>query len=164
MSDIILTAVEIENKLERIAYQILEANNEHKEIVLAGISQNGYAVAERISNYLSKISTKKILLCKVVMNKKNPLDPITTSLSEEEYANKSVTIVDDVLHSGTTLIYAVRHFLNVPLMQCNTAVLVDRNHKKYPIKADFKGLSLSTSMNENVIITIDKIGFTAVLE
>ncbi len=164
MSEIILTAQQIESKLERIAYQILETNSEYKEIVLAGISKNGYAVAKRISYYLKGISSKEVLLCKVVVDKKNPLHPVTTSLSEKEYTNKSVTIVDDVLYSGTTLIYAVRHFLNVPLQQCNTAVLVDRNHKKYPIKADFKGVSLSTSMNENVSVMVTKDGFTAVLE
>lgn len=164
MSEVILTAEQIESKLERIAYQILEANSEYAEIVLAGISQNGYAVALRISDYLKKISSKNVLICEVMVDKKNPLRPVTTSLSEREYTDKSVTVIDDVLHSGTTIIYAVRHFLSVPLQQCNTAVLVDRNHKKYPIKADFKGVSLSTSMNENVSITVTKNGFTAVLE
>lgn len=164
MSEIILTAEQIESKLERMAYQILEANSEYKEIVLAGISQNGYAVAKRISDYFKKISSKNVLLCEVMVDKKDPLRPVTTSLSEKEYADKSVTVIDDVLYSGTTLIYAVRHFLSVPLQQCNTAVLVDRNHKKYPIKADFKGVSLSTSMNENVSVTVTKNGFTAVLE
>ena len=164
MSEIILTAEQIESKLERMAYQILEANSEYNEIVLAGISQNGYAVAKRISDYFKKISSKNVLLCEVMVDKKDPLHPVTTSLSEKEYADKSVTVIDDVLYSGTTLIYAVRHFLSVPLQQCNTAVLVDRNHKKYPIKADFKGVSLSTSMNENVSLTVTKNGFTAVLE
>ena len=98
------------------------------------------------------------------MDKKNPNTQILTSLEKSEYINKSVTIVDDVLHSGTTLIYAVRHFLNVPLAQCKTAVLIDRNHKKFPIKADFKGLSLSTSINENVAVLIDAKGMTAFLE
>ena len=55
-------------------------------------------------------------------------------------------MVDDVLNSGATLIYAVKHFLNVPLKRFKTAVLVNRNHKKYPVKADFKGISLSTSI------------------
>jgi len=164
MSEIILTTEQIESKLERMAYQILEANSEYREIVLAGISQNGYAVAKRISDYFKKISSKNVLLCEVMVDKKDPLRPVTTSLSEKEYADKSVTVIDDVLYSGTTLIYAVRHFLSVPLQQCNTAVLVDRNHKKYPIKADFKGVSLSTSMNENISVTVTKSGFTAVLE
>jgi len=64
--------------------------------------------------------------------------------------NKSVVLVDDVLNSGTTLIYGVHHFLRTPLKQLKTAVLVNRNHKKYPVKADYKGISLSTSLQEHV--------------
>lgn len=164
MSEIILTATQIEHKLERMAFQILEANSNNDTIIIAGILKNGYTVAERIATFLEKHSSKEILRCEINMDKKNPNTQISTSLEESEYINKSVTIVDDVLHSGTTLIYAVRHFLNVPLAQCKTAVLIDRNHKKFPIKADFKGLSLSTSINENVAVLIDAKGMTAFLE
>jgi pyrimidine operon attenuation protein/uracil phosphoribosyltransferase len=73
-------------------------------------------------------------------------------------------LIDDVLNSGTTLIYAVKHFLNVPLKQFKTAVLVNRNHKKYPVKADFKGISLSTSLNEHVNVSFEGNKFEAVLE
>ena len=163
MSEIILSSAQIEHKLERIAYQILEANNDHDTIVVAGIVSNGYEVAKRIADHLKNISSKEIICCEVKIDKKNPLHEITTSIDEKEYSNKSVTIVDDVLHSGTTLIYAVRHFLNIPLKQCKTAVLVDRNHKKFPVKADFKGVSLSTSLNENVSIEVSNGKFTAVL-
>jgi pyrimidine operon attenuation protein/uracil phosphoribosyltransferase len=85
-------------------------------------------------------------------------------LAAKEYKNKSVLLVDDVLHSGTTLIYGVKHFLDVPLKQFKTAVLVDRNHKKYPVKADFKGISLSTSISENVEVIFEKNKDRAVLE
>lgn len=61
-----------------------------------------------------------------------------------------MVVVDDVLNTGSTLMYAVKFLLEVPLAQLNTAVLVNRNHKKYPIKADFKGISLSTTLNEHV--------------
>ena len=85
------------------------------------------------------------------MNKNNPLDSgVTTSIAEEDYTGKSVVLVDDVLNSGTTLIYGVHHFLKTPLKQLKTAVLVNRNHKKYPVKADYKGISLSTSLHEHV--------------
>jgi len=164
MSEEILSTKQIEHKIERMAYQILEANREPKEIIIAGIVANGYAVAERIAHYMRQISDKKIVLCRVEMDKKNPLNPIHTSIELASLENKSVTIVDDVLHSGTTLIYAVRHFLQVPLQMCTTAVLVDRNHKKFPIKADFKGVSLSTSINENVSVLVNQHGFSAVLE
>lgn len=163
MSEIILSNTQIEHKLERMAYQILEANSDHNTIVIAGIVKNGFEVAKRIAEYLSEISQKKIICCEVNIDKKNPLSKITTSIAEKDYTNTSVTIVDDVLHSGSTLIYAVRHFLNVPLKQLKTAVLVDRNHKKFPVKADFKGVSLSTSLNENVSIEISKGTFTALL-
>jgi pyrimidine operon attenuation protein/uracil phosphoribosyltransferase len=163
MSEVILTKLQIEQKFERIAYQILEANSAFETIVIAGIMKNGYAVAERIADNLEQISSKKIVRCQITIDKKNPLQPVTTSLNEKDYTNESVTIVDDVLHSGTTLIYAVRHFLHVPLKQCKTAVLVDRNHKKFPIKADFKGVSLSTSINENVVVEVTDGTFTASL-
>jgi pyrimidine operon attenuation protein/uracil phosphoribosyltransferase len=73
-------------------------------------------------------------------------------------------LIDDVLNSGTTLIYGVRHFLDVPLKKFKTAVLVDRNHKQYPVKADFKGLSLSTSLRENVQVVLDEKEQYAFLE
>ena len=72
------------------------------------------------------------------------------------YENKSLVLVDDVLNSGTTLIYGVRHFLDVSLKKFKTAVLIDRNHKKYPIKADFKGISLSTSLLEHVQVVFNE--------
>ena len=114
--------------------------------------KNGYALAEKIKKKFEEISNIKAVLCKVKINKKNPTQQITTSLALDEYTNKSLVLVDDVLHSGTTLIYGVKHFLETPLKQFKTAVLVNRNHKKYPVKADFKGISLSTSLNEHVSV------------
>ena len=76
----------------------------------------------------------------------------------------SLILVDDVLNSGTTLIYAARHFLDVPLKRFKTVVLVNRNHKKYPIKADFKGISLSTSMQEHINVEFRKEDSVAYLE
>ncbi len=146
----ILNHQEIEHKIRRIAYQIYETFVDEPEIVLAGIASNGFVFAKKLAVELERISTIKISLCEVFINKQNPNIPITTSLSKENYENKGVVLVDDVLNSGTTLIYGVKHFLEVPLKKLKTAVLVDRNHKKYPVKADFKGLSLSTSLLEHV--------------
>ena len=72
-------------------------------------------------------------------------------IDEKKYFIEGKTfLVDDVLSSGTTLIYGIKHFLEVPLKKFKTAVLVNRNHKKYPVKADFKGISLSTSVKEHI--------------
>ncbi|MGB1284263.1 MAG: phosphoribosyltransferase family protein [Polaribacter sp.] len=155
-NNVILSSVQIEQKIKRIAYQIYESNRSEKEIVVAGIIGNGYIFAEKLVAILQQISPLKIRLCKVNINKKKPLEAITTSLEIEDYKNKSLVLVDDVLNSGATLIYGIKHFLNVPLKQFKTAVLVNRNHKKYPVKADFKGISLSTSIKEHVYVEFSK--------
>lgn len=149
-TNLILDQSQIEQKIKRISYQIYEANSTENVVIIAGIVGNGFILAEKIVTILKEISGIKVTLCELKIDKKNPLNSVSTSISEEVYANKSVVLVDDVLNSGTTLIYGVRHFLNVPLKQFKTAVLVNRNHKKYPVKADFKGLSLSTSLKEHI--------------
>ncbi|SDS57309.1 pyrimidine operon attenuation protein / uracil phosphoribosyltransferase [Formosa sp. Hel1_31_208] len=152
--NIILDHQEIQHKIRRIAYQIYESNVYEDEIILAGIEQNGYILAKKLKLSLEKISELKPILCKVIIDKKNPLNEIKTSLKKEEYQDKSIVLIDDVLNSGSTLIYGVKHFLDVPLKQFKTAVLVNRNHKKFPVKADYKGISLSTSLNEHVEIDL----------
>ena len=156
--NIILTNQEIEHKIKRIAYQIYETFVDEEEVVIAGIATNGSVFAQKIASALENISTLKVSICEVKVDKQNPQLPVQTSLTKEEYSNRGLVLVDDVLNSGTTLIYAVRHFLDVPLKKFKTAVLVDRNHKKYPVKADFKGISLSTSLLEHVQVIFDENG------
>jgi len=151
---IILNELQIQQKIKRIAFQIYENNNSEKEIVVAGIIGNGFIFAEKLVEVLQEISPLKVTICEVIMDKTQPLKPISTSIEVSEYRNKSLILVDDVLSSGTTLIYGIKHFLNVPLKRFKTAVLVNRNHKKYPVKADFKGVSLSTSIKEHIQVEL----------
>ena len=155
MNNMILNHNEINHKIRRIAFQIYESNVNETEVVLAGIDKNGYILAKKLKTVLQKISDINPILCKVIIDKKNPHLEIKTSISVNDYKNKSLVLVDDVLNSGTTLIYGVKHFLDVPLKQFKTAVLVNRNHKKYPVKADFKGISLSTSLHEHVEVVLE---------
>ena len=161
--NIILSDIQVQQKIKRIAYQIYEANSNEKEIVLAGIVDKGFKLAEKLAKTLEEISPLKIILCKVFIDKENPLNKITTSITAEEYSNKALILIDDVLNSGTTLIYGVKHFLNVPLKRFKTAVLVNRNHKKYPVKADFKGISLSTSIKEHITVKFENNSTTVYL-
>lgn len=162
--NIILNNIEIEHKTKRIAYQIYETFSEDETIVIAGISKNGYVFAQRIAIALEIISNIKVTLCEVFIDKTKPTLSISTSITISEYENKGLVLVDDVLNSGTTLAYGVKHFLDVPLKKFKTAVLVDRNHKKYPVKADFKGISLSTSLLEHVEVVFEKKDSYAYLE
>ncbi len=160
---IILNHTDIAHKIRRIAYQIYEVNAKEKEVIIAGIDENGYILAKKIEKVLNTIATIETKLCRVVINKKAPLTPVTTSLDADDYTAKSVVLIDDVLNGGATLMYAVRHFLAVPLKQLKTVVMVDRNHKKYPIKVDFKGLSLSTSLQNHIEMNFSATGDEAYL-
>ena len=155
-NNIILNNTQIQQKIKRIAYQIYESNSAEKEVVIAGIVGNGFIFSQRIATVLSQISPIKVTLCEVFINKKKPIEAVTTSLSVADYKNKPLILVDDVLNSGTTLIYGIKHFLEVPLKRFKTAVLVNRNHKKYPVKADYKGISLSTSIKEHVQVAFNE--------
>jgi len=163
-SSIILTNEQITNKTRRIAYQIYESNSNEKEIIIAGINGNGYVFAQKLAEILSEISELKVALCEVKINKKNPRTEISTDIDSENYKNKSIVLVDDVLNSGSTLIYGIKFFLEVPLKRFKTAVLINRNHKKFPVKADFKGISLSTSMHEHVSVIFESNNSCAVLD
>jgi pyrimidine operon attenuation protein/uracil phosphoribosyltransferase len=160
----ILSHDQILHKIKRIAYQVYECNVNEKEVIIAGIGNNGFIFAKKLKSVLEEISSINPTLCQVIIDKKHPQNPITTSIPEEDYKNKSIVLVDDVLNSGTTLIYSVKHFLNVPLKQFKTAVLINRNHKKYPVKADFKGISLSTSLNHHVEVLLKGKKLAAYLE
>ncbi len=164
MENRILTHSQIQHKIKRIAYQIYEANVDEEEIVIAGIEGGGLNLANKIVALLKKITEAEISLCKVKMDKTNPLESgVVTSMKEEDYKNKSIVLIDDVLNSGTTLIYGVHHFLKTPIKQLKTAVLVNRNHKKYPVKADYKGISLSTSLHEHVHVEFDSRNYSVYL-
>lgn len=154
--NIILNNIEISNKIRRIAFQIYETNVQESEIVIAGIVDKGYILAERIAAILKQISTMEVILCKVSMNKEKPLGSVKANLPSEMYSNKALVLVDDVLNTGSSLAYGVSFFLNVPLKKFKTAVLVNRNHKRFPIKADFKGISLSTSLQNHITVHLDK--------
>ena len=100
------------------------------------------------------ISDLKLDYVNLSIDKEKPFKSIQSNIPLENLENKSIVIVDDVLNTGSTLIYAVSFFLQIPVKRIKTAVMVNRNHKKFPIKADFKGLSLSTSVNEHITVKL----------
>ena len=152
----ILDNLQINKKIKRISLQIIECNIEENEIILVGIEKNGYLLANKILEELKKNKEFNFKICSLKINKKQPIDSISCSLEISDYKNKSIIIVDDVLNSGSTLMYAVKYFLKTQIKQLKTVVLVDRNHKKFPIKADFKGTSLSTAIQNHVEVKFEE--------
>ena len=149
----ILSAKQIQQKLNRMAWELYEANYKESNIVIAGIIGNGYVIAERLKTIIEEISSINVILAEIKINKKEPFKiPIELNLSEDDYTGKAVILVDDVVNSGKTMIYGVKHFLNVPVKKINTTALVNRKHLRFPIRTDYAGLVLSTSIKEHVAV------------
>ena len=148
--NIIMDKEDIQRTINRIAHQIYENNINEKNLIVTGIVKNGLTLANRIIIELNRIGCLNVQLIEIIINKKNPRNKVLMTKNLDFCKGKSVVIVDDVLNTGSTLIYAVRHFLSIELKHLQTAVLVNRNHKNFPIKADFKGMSLSTSIKERI--------------
>ena len=151
----IKSALDIHSTVRRMAYQLYEANMDENKLVLVGIEKKGTYLSKLIGLELCEISNIKLIHVTLELNKKKPQNTIQSSLPISQIENHSIVIVDDVLNTGSTLIYAVNHFLQISVKQIKTVVMVNRNHKKYPIKADFKGLSLSTSLNDHVTVILE---------
>jgi pyrimidine operon attenuation protein/uracil phosphoribosyltransferase len=147
----ILDTLQIKQKLNRLAFEVYENNFTEKELLIVGIDGNGYKVAQQISEKLKSISPLKITLGKIQVNKEKPWEgEPKVDFTEKEFVNKTIILVDDVLNSGKTLMYAVKLFLDKPVKKINTVVLVDRSHTRFPVKADYVGLTLSTTLQEHI--------------
>ena len=162
---LILSAKQVEQKIQRIAHQILEKNYDEKEIVLIGIANRGYLLAEKINAALQNITKIKVTLHKLKLHKDKPLDNDVDFSTDLDYLNnKSIILIDDVLNSGRTLIYATRYILDSDIKYLTTVVLVDRKHRKFPIKANFVGLTLSTTLQEHISVDFEKSGIKVFLD
>ena len=153
---LVLNAQQMKQKLCRMAWEVIEKNHQESHIIIAGISPKGSILAHRLSKNLSNISCIKVEIIEVKLDKINPLSSPVQVSTHSKLNNKVVVLVDDVLKSGKTLMYGAQYFLNQPIKKLMTAILIDRNYKTYPIKADVVGLSLATTLQEHVTVDLDK--------
>lgn len=152
----LLDEQQIEKKLARLAIEILEHNYKEKEIILAGINNNGLSFAELLQERLLKHDPKKkVSLTRISLS---PAKPLKSEISIEkplkELKNKVVIIVDDVANTGRTIFYAFKPLMEILPKKIEVAVLVDRTHKSFPIKVDYMGMSLATTVEENIDVRI----------
>ncbi len=162
---LLLDKRQIGQRITRIAYEIYEDCYDEKEIYIVGIQHNGYTLAARIRKALTGICALKTHLVELTIDKDNPISqPIELSVDVEAMKGKSVILVDDVLNSGKTLTYSLRKLLNADLKKIRTVLLVDRHHKRYPVMADFVGITLSTTLLEHIAVQLNERNDTAYLE
>ncbi|MGB0882395.1 MAG: phosphoribosyltransferase family protein [Vicingaceae bacterium] len=158
MSDktLILNNEQIAQKINRIAYQIFEDNHTEQEIIVVGIAKKGYLFADKLVQQLNKISEIQITLAKLTLEKDTLIQKqAKLDIDTDLLDNKVVILVDDVLNTGKALIYGVKYLLDFPIKKMSTAILVDRNHKKYPIGTHYTGLSLSTTIQNHISVEFD---------
>ena len=142
-----------------MAFEILEKHPGEKKIILAGIANRGYKFAETLQKKLTELSKINIQLVEICVNKKDPFTSgPTIDCAEKDIKNHSVIVVDDVLNSGRTMLFALNPFLKMPIRRLSVAVLCNRSYRDYPVEANFVGLYLSTTLQEHIEVEIHKSG------
>ena len=149
----ILSADAAAKKLQRMAYEILENNPEEKHLILAGIRENGYVVAQALAEILRRISDKSVELIGIKVDKSTHADIRLDS--PVDFTGKVVILADDVTNSGKTLTYALKPVLSFFPKTIQTLVMVERSHKRFPIHPDYVGLSLSTFLHEHIFVEVE---------
>jgi pyrimidine operon attenuation protein/uracil phosphoribosyltransferase len=140
-------------KIRRMAYEIMENNKDQQTIVLAGIKDNGRVIAQQIKKFLKDDFSFEAMVIDININKKNPLEcNIDNALTVK---GKVLIIIDDVVNSGKTLIYAINPFLIHEPLKIQTLTLVERSYKVFPIHIDYVGISLSTTFSEHIQVEVE---------
>jgi pyrimidine operon attenuation protein / uracil phosphoribosyltransferase len=156
-SNRVLDAVKVNQKITRIAYEILENNFKEKTIVIAGLDGQGYLLAKQIASELGKISPVKINLVKVSLDKLSPQQSeVTLDVENKDIKKKCIVLVDDVLNTGRTLAYGMKPFLNIEVKKIEVAVLVNRSNTLFPITPTYTGYELATTLTDHVQVVLGK--------
>lgn len=150
----ILNKKQVGNKINRMSYEIWEHYAEESELYILGVEGSGEKLAGVFFKELQKISDLKLQLGKVHIDKNNLSNPIEADLNNLK--DKNVLLVDDVCNTGRTLLYSLQPIINQHPANIKTAVLVNRKHKKFPVKPDIVGLEMSTTLQDHILVEVDE--------
>ncbi|ADR20516.1 phosphoribosyltransferase [Marivirga tractuosa] len=161
----ILDREAIRSKIKRIAFQVLENNYKEENLYIVGIEGGGAIFGEEIKKELKEISDLKPIFIQLSIDKSQPeISEIKLSAPIEDSEKAVIIIVDDVLNSGKTIFYALRPFINLKVKKIETAFLVNRAHRSFPISASYTGIELATTIQERINFTRSEEGFGVYLE
>lgn len=161
---LVLDHRQILQKVTRIAYEIYERNSDQKELVFAGITGMGSVLAKLLADKVKEISPLKVTLLDISLDKFTKKQPKVVFSREVDLKDKCLVIVDDVLNSGRTLMYAMEPFVKFEVKKIEVAVLVNRSHKLFPVSADYTGYELATTLSENIEVHLDESDSTVYLQ
>lgn len=153
----ILNTAQIQQKIRRLAIEILENNYAEKKIIFIGINNKGTGFAKLLIKELEQLTDIELQLCSVRLNPAEPTKhPVELGIPPKDCQNKALIIVDDVANTGRTIFYAIKPLMDILPKKVEVAVLVDRKHKSFPIKVDYMGLSLATTLKEHIEVKIER--------
>ncbi len=153
---LILGKDQIAQKITRIAHEIYENHYEADQLYFFAIEKRGVIFANRLAQELEKLSGIQVVVINLKINKKAPeKSDFKLSVTPNELKNKTIFLIDDVLNSGKTLIFAATQLLKFPVKALRTVILVNRKHRLFPIHADFVGLSLATTLKEHISVEFE---------
>lgn len=154
-SILLLSAAQLTQKVKRMAYEILEANFAEKELIFAGVCEQGELLAKQLAKHLDEISSIKTIVTRIDLEKSHPFRQAKNTIEEDvKLENKVIIMVDDVLYTGKTIAYGLKPFLSKKIKKIEVAVLVDRSHTAFPIKATYIGYQLSTTLSDNIQVNL----------
>jgi pyrimidine operon attenuation protein / uracil phosphoribosyltransferase len=149
----ILTKDVAARKLHRMALELAEQlNGDDAPIMILGIRNSGMVIADIIASHLKKYLSNKIETASISLDKVSPRE-VTVS-NPIDFTGLHVIIADDVTNSGRTVLFALKPLLEYHPKTIHTLVLVERMHKIFPVKPDFVGLSVSTTLQDHIQVEV----------
>lgn len=146
----VLNHKQVGQKITRMAFEIYERNLHSSGVVFAGITGMGMNLANLLAAELSSISPMQVEVVEVILDK-SAVSKSEIELSDNpELSNKTIILVDDVLNTGKTLVYAMKPFLDQEIQKMEIAVLVNRSHGFFPVRPDYTGYELATTFSEHI--------------
>lgn len=164
MKQEILNHQQIEQKINRLAFQLMENTFELDTIYIGGITGNGIILGQLLKQVIEANSTQNVVLFEIILDKDQPYSqPIEITIDGSKLNGQTVIIVDDVLNSGKTMQHGLVKILEQEPRHIYTVVLVDRKHRRFPIKANFFGLRLSTILQDHIEVSLEPHQYKALL-
>ena len=160
----LLSSDDVARAMRRMAHEVLERNHDSESLLVLGLQTGGVAIGDRLGQLLIDILAAPVALGQIDVSyyrddleSRPTLDASVTSIPVD-VTDRTVLLVDDVLFTGRTIRAALNALSEWGRPRAvQLAVLVDRGHRELPIRADFVGKNLPTSLDEAIVATLDGV-------
>jgi pyrimidine operon attenuation protein / uracil phosphoribosyltransferase len=160
----LMTSGDVARALRRMAHEIIERNHSVASISIVGLQTGGTAPATALASILAEISGEPVSANTLDVSfyrddlSRNPIPTSSATHIDDDLTDRTVVLVDDVLFTGRTIRAALNALSDWGRPHAvQLAVLVDRGHRELPIRPDFVGKNLPTSLDEAIVATLDGV-------